>query len=106
MLTLIPDKKKLPEDEGLCYRVPYTYLHGNLEKDNEWDIFYLRDDQNIFDNGKNLEAGVYPSVCELEYCMFYLWKTSEGFHGLACYTTDKKANDYALQCFHLKSNTI
>lgn len=106
MLTVIPEGKLLDIERNTVIRLPFTYLYGDIEKDYQTDIFYLADHCEVFDSGENLEEGVYPIVCDSDYCMFYLWNTSEGFHGLVTYTTDQVANKEALKAFHEKTLCI
>lgn len=106
MLTIIPENELLEVERNYVTRIPYSYLHGDIQEDHDTEVFYISDIYGVFEKGENLAEGVFPAICNLNYCMLYLWDTLEGFHALAVYTIDEKANKYALKCYNSKTTIL
>jgi hypothetical protein len=80
----------------------FTYLHGELENHNGYDIFGVNP-------AFNWEPGIYP--CEMigyrGECFFYLWMgTDNRLHGLVVASTDVKGLEYATKCYKDKTTTL
>lgn len=83
-------------------REGFTYLHGELEQLNGYDIFGVC---LPFD----FNEGVY--ACEViginKESTFYLWKgTDLRLHGLVVANDDEKSVMYAKECYELKTSVL
>lgn len=92
---------KILSDKGLVNRIPFTYLHGKLEDDIGYDVFFYF--------GKEItKSGIYECFLDNKKCIFYVWdvKGSNRFKGLVCYADDVESIEYAFKCYKDKEYSI
>lgn len=106
MLVLIPDHDILEIEKDYCSKIENSWFHGVLKEDSKTDLFYIQDHYGAFDFNKLIEDGVYPAICDRDYCMLYLWNTEYGPHAIAVKTTDEKANNYAKERYESKTHIL
>ena len=83
-------------------RASWAYLHGKLEEDAQYDIFYIKG-ENI-----KLTEGIHEAMYAGQKCTIYMWKHSylNVIHGLAVYNNDIEAYEYAKECYNTKQEFI
>ena len=111
-LTIIPHTEKYNSLIDSTTRISYTYLHGKLEQDAEYDIFGFKE---IVDVNKE---GIFECTYEGKECVFYVWftgitlidsDTQEQFKrmaGLCVYSDDIESSLYAMQCYITKVKSL
>lgn len=91
------------KSEGLeTRRICGTYLHGELQDKNGYDIFGIVGEVPKY-------AGIYP--CKVlginEQCSFFLWIGKDGrAHGLVVANSNKKDVEYAMDCYKQRKSTL
>lgn len=100
-MIIIPDNYK-------TIRIPYTYLHGKLEKDVGYDCYELALKEELFQLNENDRVivdpknnGMYQLFFNTKACTMFLW-TIDGTpkqRGLVVYNEDIKSYTYALECY-------
>ena len=91
-IQIYPHNKDVPVD---TMHIPYTYLHGRLQDDHDYDVFSFKAEVEPVVNTIN----VYNDI------VFYYWETDRP-HGLVCYTYDKEAIQHAEAKFKAKAEFI
>lgn len=116
MEYLIVDKEDNMEDDDTTYRVPSTYLHGNIEKDAGFDIFKIHG-KELYDKICGIESEVtYETFIKLFDkmipVMMFCWRTPENalfgglVYGLVCYPDDSEAINDAMMKQKEKTSRI
>lgn len=72
-------------------RITWTYLHGKLETEIGYDVYYIENCTLTLP----LSKGVYELSHNGIKCLLYFWKTSLTDCGLVVYENDIKSNTYA-----------
>lgn len=97
--TIIPD---IEEFEGVKkHRVPYCYLHGQIETDCGFDIFGVKEMPPLSD-------GVYNATYKGKKCKMFIWNRGNSTMqaGLVVYVNDKESLAYAWEQYNKKSSVI
>lgn len=92
-------------------RLRWTYLHGKLEDDAEYDVYLIKNsDLNInylTKRVENLKTGKYPCHFNNKPCTIYFWITEYNDpHGLVVYDDDIESVSYAEKCFNENESVI
>ena len=116
-LIIVPSTQNKNVPEGIQGRLPYTYLHGKLQDDCDYDCYnvigfedygFKREDYMsiIVDETK---SGIYECVYNNKECTLYLWTHKEGitsYCGLVVYNDDIESVEYALGKYRNKVGNI
>lgn len=83
-------------------RIHWTFMHGQLEVDNDKDIFYIKGDV-VPDT-----EGIFKMIFNNKECSLFLWYSDliNGLHGLVVYNDDEEAYNYAKTCYTSKQSCI
>ncbi len=105
----IPCWEIIPRDEmnENSIRIPWCFLHGDLETDCKHDVFGF---SNKIENFKKLKEGIYNCHYKNKLCTFFYWDSKYGQgvlkKGLVVYNDDIKSLKYAKKCYKLKEESI
>ncbi len=117
-LIIVPDTQKENIPSGIQGRFSYTYLHGKLQDDCDYDCynvigfeehgFIKKDDYSsiVVDESK---YGIYNCVYNNKECTLYLWTRKEGitsYCGIVVYNDDVESVEYALWKYRNKDYNI
>jgi len=95
------------DDSGLYnddFRYGGTYLHGQIQDDNEYDIF-------AFGEATDFKEGVHVFKVNERWCIFFLWRI-EGFvptgewRGYLIYANDYEELEFASKRFNERREHI
>lgn len=114
-LIIIPDTQEKNIPDGTLGRFSFTYLHGKLETDCEYDCysvigfeqygFELRNEGHLIKED-NTKTGIYPCTYNDKDCTLFLWFNDNHYHGLVTYNDDTKYYDDAKNKYDCKEIVI
>lgn len=99
---IVPDSLKHDIDIIDLTRINFSYLHGQLHDDAQYDIFFLKGKDII------LTEGIHKAIYAGKKCTIFLWNhyLPNQLHGLAVYDDDIEAYNYAHKCYETKARHI
>jgi hypothetical protein len=92
-------------------RLGWTYLHGKLEEDAEYDVYLIKNSDlkadTLTKRTEKLKTGKYPCHYKNKPCTIYYWVNEyNDAHGLVVYDDDEKSVLYAEKCVNENESVI
>ena len=102
-----------------AYRIPFTYLHGQIEDIFGYDVFDFDDPDGLVSLYANEQGYIteIPTLVEAKYtakygehlCVLYLWRpklSMQKLKGLVVLNTDKESITYAEKMMRKKASVL